>query len=159
MFRYFDPQLSDAPKQYHRRCQPIIDHARALLPHATRASIFLVLRDLSRITSATSATVGTDSNQPAYISHALKLRELFQKNVNDELLDSKDVSDYYSVIALALVGYIAMVHRSRMHAPDKSVYDVYIDRVCEEAERCIAIAKNVHITDSVEFSPALRQAS
>ena len=158
MFRNFDPLTDYAPKQYRTRCQIILERARALLPDVTRAYIFSILRDISRITSANKAFLGTDSNQPAYISHALELREQFQQRASDKLAASDYVSNYYAVIALALIGYIHLVHKGRMHALNKNIYDDYIERVCEEAACCVAIAENLVISDSFELLPELREA-
>ena len=158
MFRNFDPLAGYAPELYRIRCQPILDRARTLLSNTPRATIFSILRDLSRITAATEATLGTDSNQPAYISHALKLKEQFQYRETDKLTASENVANYYAVIALALVGYINLVHKGRMHAQDKKTYDEYIERICEEAKRCVIIAESLVISDSFEILPELREA-
>lgn len=158
MFRNFDPLTGHAPEQYYSRCRPILNRARALLSDVPRATIFAILRELSRITSSTEAALGTDSNQPAYISHALELKERFQQRASDQLAAREYLSNYYAVIALALVGYIHLVYRGRMHALNKNNYDDYIERVCEEAERSVAIAENLMISDSFERLLELKEA-
>ena len=51
-----------------------------------------------------------------------------------------------------------MVHKGRMHALDKNIYDEYIEQVCIEAERSVAIAESLAISDSLEFLPHLKEA-
>ncbi len=158
VFRHFDPLTGEAPELYHTRCQPILNQARALLVEVPRATIFAILRELSRITSATEAALGADSNQPAYIAHALTLKEQFQLRASDKLAASEYAPHYYAVIALTLIGYIHLVYSGRMHALNKSTYDGYIEQVCEEAEHCVAIAETLMISDSFELLPELKEA-
>ena len=158
VFRNFDPLTGYAPEQYRSRCQPILNRARALLTDTPRETIYAILRDLSRITVATEASLGIDSDQPAYIHHALRLKEQFQQRASDKLAASEYVSNYYAVIALALMGYIHLVHSGRRNAPNKDIYDKYIEKVCEEATRCITIAENLAISDSFEIFAELKEA-
>ena len=143
VFEKFDPLTGHAPYLCQTKFESILARARTIITYNSIDSLSSILREVSQITDSGDAVLTSDSNQPAYIDHAIALPTLFRRQADEDLLFSEYLYQYFVVIALALVGYVHLVHKGRRHAQDTNHFDTYIEIVCAEAEQCVSIAENL----------------